>query len=49
MLAEQETILEGPTQWARYIYTAMARAQYEDLGDEGIFARIPGFQGGVGE
>jgi predicted RNase H-like HicB family nuclease len=46
MLAEQEAILEGPTQWAAYVYTAMARATYEVLPDgEGIYAEIPEFPG----
>jgi len=29
----------------KYIDAAMRRAEYEDLGDEGWFGHIPGFQG----
>jgi predicted RNase H-like HicB family nuclease len=33
-------------QWAAYLYTALAHAQYEELpDDEGVYAEIPGFQG----
>jgi predicted RNase H-like HicB family nuclease len=28
-----------------YINAAMSKAEYEDIGDEGWFARIPGFAG----
>jgi predicted RNase H-like HicB family nuclease len=29
----------------RYFEAAMKRAEYEDLGDEGWYGHIPGFQG----
>ena len=46
MIEEHVADLDARTHWASYLYTAMARATYEILPDgEGIYAKIPGFQG----
>jgi hypothetical protein len=46
MIDQQAPDLATLTQWATYVYTAMARATYEVLPDnEGIYAEIPGFDG----
>ena len=46
MAEAQATRLDAHTEWAAYVYTAMARAQYERIDDgQTVYAEIPDFPG----
>lgn len=46
MAEEHATRLDALTEWAAYVYTAMAHAQYERIDDgQTVYAEIPEFPG----